>query len=1234
MSRSNSPTTTFEDQFSEEIWDSTYKDHGDQTVDDTMYRVAKGIASAEPTEELKTYWTDLFYEYLSGFRMTTGGRIYSNGGTEWGGTTMFNCFVSPTVKSDVDSLDGIIKNLAMQGKTLKSEGGWGENFSYLRPRGSFIAGIGVESPGAVKYMELYDKSSDIITSGSGLKSTNPKAKKKIRKGAQMGVLDVTHPDIIEFITAKQQAGRLSKFNISVNCTDEFMEKVIKITELQNKIDSLLEDGIDAEEYQIELMQTDTWNLEFPDTTHPAYEAEWQGHLSEWKAAGYPVNVYNTVKVSYLWDLISDSTYNRAEPGILFLDRANKLAPSNYTETIKATNPSMPAGTLVQTKTGIYPIEELEDLEFKVKSMDGTWADAKCFLSGESEDLVTIDFGGMKKVSSTKQHRWPVYDTRQKRIYKVYADELKVGDMIPKNRNELAGIEGDMSFTRDEGFMIGQLIGDGWISKRADGSGYAAGFVFSSEELPEAERVLNILNSFKSDASTITQKKDSPEYYIQTTSKEFIEDYLLGKWQIDIDDVKKVPKALWTSNDDCIIGFVDGLFSSDGFVSKDKKNAKVTLTTSKEALALEIMKLLSFYGVVASTSMQKTKAVFPNGVDYNKLYTRYDVTLSSHNIVKFNNIFDISHSRKSDRLAKLAFEIDNSKTRKVSHFNFVKGIELDTTGHRVWDVSVYHNEHVFPTIYGYTGNCGEQMLPPAGICCLSSINVAAFLNEDRTGFDLDELREAVKVAVRFLDNVNSVSNTPLPEYDHSRDHKRRIGVGVIGWGSALYLLKTRFGSDRANELRDEMMKTIAQQAYMSSIDLAEEKGMFTYCQPEEHAKSEFVARLDLPEEYMQKLRTTGIRNSSLLSIQPTGNTSIFANVLSGGLEPVFMHEYIRTVIVNHMPDELVGVCPKWYEGEWYETEIFKADKEGDEDILRGVGPESGTVYKIDVNRGLTKEVLCEDYGVRHMKRLGEWDANADWAATTLDLSVEDHLTDLAGFTKYIDSSCSKTINVPEDYDFEAFKNVYLDGYKTGTIKGITTYRANSMTSVLSAKEEKVADESQEEIILDDVKLPETSSSETKILRAENKKLYCTVTFFPETNRPFALFVKSNHAETSLVADEAVSLLTDLANTKGIPQVHIDDQLKKMTKDNNINKVARLVSLNLRHGVFIKNVVATLDKSENAVAGSFTFAIKKLLSNYVNDGERVEGVVCQECGSDHIVFESGCHICKACGSSKCG
>ena len=147
------------------------------------------------------------------------------------------------------------------------------------------------------------------------KSNNSKSKQKIRKGAMMGVLDVWHPDVYEFITAKQQPGRLTKFNISVNCTDDFMNKIKLVKQLRDS-------GAPTEEIDV----ADSWILEFPDTTHPSYSSEWDGNLRSWKNKGYPTVTYETTTVTALWDKIMESTYNRAEPGVLFLDRANFLNP--------------------------------------------------------------------------------------------------------------------------------------------------------------------------------------------------------------------------------------------------------------------------------------------------------------------------------------------------------------------------------------------------------------------------------------------------------------------------------------------------------------------------------------------------------------------------------------------------------------------------------------------------------------------------------------------------------------------------------------------------------------------------------------------------------------------------------------------------------------------------------------------------------------------------------------------
>lgn len=324
--------TVFQDSFSEEVWASTYKYHEDNIIDDTFRRVAKAIASVEKTEELKQEWEEKFFDLLSDFKATPGGRIYSNAGTDFNSVTLANCFVGPNPTEKVDSLNGILQRLIWQSKTLASEGGWGENFSYIRPRGTFIKGIGVSTPGAVKFMELFDKSSEIVTAGSGKSTNNAKEKKKIRKGAQMAVLDCWHPDIIEFVTAKQQHGKLTKFNMSVNFTDEFMERVNKIKKYEAMDKSRFTD------INRNIAILDEWKLIFPDTTHPSYDKEWDGNIKAWQDKGYPVIVHDTISVKMLWNLVTESTYNRAEPGVLFLDRANYFNPANYQETIKATNP--------------------------------------------------------------------------------------------------------------------------------------------------------------------------------------------------------------------------------------------------------------------------------------------------------------------------------------------------------------------------------------------------------------------------------------------------------------------------------------------------------------------------------------------------------------------------------------------------------------------------------------------------------------------------------------------------------------------------------------------------------------------------------------------------------------------------------------------------------------------------------------------------------------------------------
>ena len=322
----------FTNEFSYEVWDTTYRAANETTIEDTWSRVAKAIAGVEIDKKQKL-WENKFFELLKNFKFIPGGRILANAGRNVN-ATLINCFVSPRPDCDIDSLDGIMTILTDQAKTLKSEGGWGLNFSFIRPRGSYIKGIGVRTPGAVKYMELFDKSSEIITEGPGIyelefEDNHSEEKKKIRKGAMMSMLSIYHPDIEEFIRAKQTSGRLTKMNMSVAMSDMFMNLI-------SKIDDLIKSGASKEEIE----QLDKWQLIFPDTTFEKYKTEWNGNFESWLAKGYPVNVYRTVKATDIWNLIMSSTYNRAEPGIMFIDRANRTFAANYVDGlyIDCTNP--------------------------------------------------------------------------------------------------------------------------------------------------------------------------------------------------------------------------------------------------------------------------------------------------------------------------------------------------------------------------------------------------------------------------------------------------------------------------------------------------------------------------------------------------------------------------------------------------------------------------------------------------------------------------------------------------------------------------------------------------------------------------------------------------------------------------------------------------------------------------------------------------------------------------------
>src|ERR1051326_3434248 len=304
----------------------------------------------------------------------------------------------------------------------------------------------------------------------------------------------------------------------------------------------------------------------------------------------------------------------------------------------------------------------------------------------------------------------------------------------------------------------------------------------------------------------------------------------------------------------------------------------------------------------------------------------------------------------------------------------------------------------------TNPCAEQPLPPYGCCCLGSVALPRFVRDpfqDKAGFDFERFGKAVEIAIRMLDNVLDVTAWPLEQQRAEAMAKRRVGLGFTGLGDALIMLGLKYDGAETRQAAARIAESMRDHAYRASMELAKERGPFPLFNADLYlAGDNFASRL--PASIKQSIQKHGLRNSHLLSIAPTGTISLaFADTAPNGIEPPFSWVYTRK---KRMPD------------------------------------------------GAMKEYTVEDHAWRRYKAAGgNVDALPPYFVTALEISARAHEQMVAAVAPFVDTSISKTVNVPEDYPCADFQDLYFHAWKSG-LKGLATYRPNKVLGSVLAVEE--------------------------------------------------------------------------------------------------------------------------------------------------------------------------------------
>ena len=499
---------------------------------------------------------------------------------------------------------------------------------------------------------------------------------------------------------------------------------------------------------------------------------------------------------------------------------------------------------------------------------------------------------------------------------------------------------------------------------------------------------------------------------------------------------------------------------------------------------------------------------------------------------------------------------------------------------------FHNGEYFNSICG-ANPCGEILLPKNSVCCLCSICLPSFFNGGQ--FDWEDYKEAIRVAVRGLDNVLSLTKTGEKDIDENMLRERRIGVGTTGIAELLILEKKKYSGAEGREYVAKILEVLRDTAYEASIELAKERGSFPAFEFEGYSRSGFFKTL--PKKIQDDIQTYGIRHVNLLTQQPAGTVGTMIG-FSQGCEPYFSMCFTRNSRVGSFKDGSPAFT------KWLKKNKINYDK-----------------YNFSLAE-LKKEVSVPEYF--------EESQEIDW---------KDHIKMLAVFAKYIDQGISKTINLASTASVDDVKNAYVEAYKLG-IKSVTVYRDGSKQQILESSGKAKEKRPEQILVVSSPKRPAELPCDIHNTTVRGEKWTVLVGLLD--NKPYEVFCS---LQESFELSPKYKKGKIIKNGGGAYHLDMGDfKIKNISgylKNDEHKVITRLISTCLRHGVPMDFILDQLAKADGTVV-DFSKAILRVLNKYSNSAQVGEKSTkgCTNCGSDNIIFTNGCMECLDCNYSKCG